>query len=117
MRTMKKRMTMKTLSLLLAILAIPCLGQQSATSTSTGGTKPPSVQACKLTPLSAATEGERIRVGWWSPACKVAKVRVYRRRQHIGEEAEDPSAGRFGHAERLDHRVVLGQRVHRTGHL
>ena len=76
MRTMKKRMTMKTLSLLLAILAIPCLGQQSATSTSTGGTKPPSVQACKLTPLSAATEGERIRVGWWSPACKVAKVRV-----------------------------------------
>lgn len=88
MRTMKKRMTMKTLSLLLAILAIPCLAQQPATSTSTGGTKTPSVQACKLTPLSAATEGERIRIDWWSPACTVAKVRVYRRRQHIGEEAE-----------------------------
>ncbi len=88
MRTMKKRMTMKTLSLLLAILAIPCLAQQPVTSTSTGGTKTPSVQACKLTPLSAATEGERIRIGWWSPACTVAKVRVYRRRQHIGEEAE-----------------------------
>lgn len=86
--TMKKRTTMRTLSLLPVILAIPCLGQQPATSTSAGGTKTPSVQACKLTPLSAATEGERIRVGWWSPACAVAKVRVYRRRQHIGEEAE-----------------------------
>ena len=41
-----------------------------------------------MRPLSAATDGERVRIAWASPACELASVRVYRRRQHVGTEAE-----------------------------
>ena len=73
--------TMRTILLPLLALALPCMGQQPTSSSSAG-------KSCALRPLSAATDGERVRVAWASPACELASVRVYRRRQHVGTEAE-----------------------------
>ncbi len=72
---------MRTILLPLLSLALPCMGQSTTSSTSAG-------KSCSLRPLSAATDGERVRVAWASPACELASVRVYRRRQHVGTEAE-----------------------------
>lgn len=74
-------MTMRTFILPFLVLALPCAGQQAVT-TKTAQT------ACLFQPVSQETNGERIRVAWAAPKCVPAAVRVFRRRQHVGTEAE-----------------------------
>lgn len=78
---MKTAMTMRTFILPFLVLALPCAGQQAVT-TKTAQT------ACLFQPVSQETNGERIRVAWAAPKCVPAAVRVFRRRQHVGTEAE-----------------------------
>lgn len=65
---------------LLLLVAVPSMGQQAAGKAAQG--------ACALKPLHAQGHGTRIQVTWAAPACTIAKVRIYRRRQHVGDEAE-----------------------------
>ncbi len=82
---------------LLLLVAAPALGQQAATPKPARG-------ACALAPMHAQGNGPRIQVTWAAPACTIAKVRIYRRRQHVGSEAVIHPVVLIGH--RHDSTVV-----------
>lgn len=75
-------MAMRTILLpILLLVAITATGQTATHGTASDG-------ACALRPIAAHTEGGHIRVEWAAPACELAAVHVFRRRQNVGEEAE-----------------------------
>lgn len=65
---------MRTLWIPFLALALPGFAQEPADAVAT-----PDGMGCSFQPLYAKTLGEHIQVAWASPACKPAKMRVYRR--------------------------------------
>ena len=77
---------------LFLVIAFSCRGQavmQSDTAAALSGT-------CAFYPISTLTHGEKITITWASPVCELAAVRIFRRVQGVGEQAEIHPVTMFG---------------------